>query len=60
MRNTRPVETGEEQDAFTGWRSVLCYMQRAGTVKAVKRRYHRKERRWGKRDIEVQRREEGQ
>ncbi len=47
----RPVTTGEEQDAFTGWRHLLVYMGRPGVVKTVKRRYHKKERRWAKAEI---------
>lgn len=38
----------DEQDAYTKWRSVLCYLQRAGVVKAIKRRTHKRERREGK------------
>lgn len=44
----RPIQTGPEQDAFGTWgRKYLCYMQRAGVRKGIKRDYHRKERRWG-------------
>lgn len=41
----RPIRDYDEQDAYTGWRAVLCCMQRAGAVKKVKRRTHRRERR---------------
>ena len=41
----RPVVNGDEQDAYTRWRSVLCYTQRAGVVKAIKRTTHKRERR---------------
>lgn len=41
----------DEADAYTGWRHVLCYLQRAGAVKRVKRRTHRRERREAKRAI---------
>lgn len=34
-----------EQDAFTGWRHVLCYVQRPGVRKAAKRRSHQLDRR---------------
>lgn len=33
-----------EADAFTGWRHVLCYMQRAGVRKKIKRLSHKKDR----------------
>jgi len=40
--------TAEEYDAYTSWRKVLCYLQRPGAVKAIKRRTHKRERREGK------------
>lgn len=36
---------GLEQDAFTGWRKVLCYMDRPGVVKKVKRMANKRDRR---------------
>ena len=42
------LKGGFEQDAFTGWRKVLCYMQRAGVVKKAKRQYNKRLRRLGK------------
>jgi hypothetical protein len=45
----RIVQTGEEQDAFTGWRKVLFWQR--GELKRAKRRYHKKERRLGQREI---------
>lgn len=41
----RPSKDGDEQDAFTGWRHVLCYLDRAGKAKAVKQRHNRRTRR---------------
>ena len=43
------IVTSEEQDCYTGWRKLLCYTQRAGAVKSVKRRTHKRVRREGKR-----------
>lgn len=37
--------SADEHDAFTGWRHVLCYVQRAGVRKDAKRRSHRIDRR---------------
>lgn len=54
---TRRIVTGEEQDAYTRWRKLLCWTQRAGAVKAVKTRTHRRERREGKQEIKEQRNE---
>jgi hypothetical protein len=48
------VQKGGEQDAFTGWRHVLCYLQRAGTRSEIKRRARRRERREGKRETREQ------
>lgn len=42
---TRPIRGWAEQDAFTGWRHLYCYLQRAGVRKAVKRRANRRDRR---------------
>jgi hypothetical protein len=58
--------TGDEYDAFTDWRHYLCYLQRAGVRKAIKRDSHRKDRAVGKaltkeqkEDWLTERREEG-
>ena len=51
---TRRIVTWEEQDAYTPWRRVLCYLSRPGAVKAVKRRTHRRERREGRKEIRDQ------
>lgn len=40
-----------EQDAFTGWRHVLCYMQRPGVRKAAKKLSHRRDRRAARRVV---------
>lgn len=40
----RRMVTGDEYDAYTGWRKYLCYLQRPGVVKAIKRRTHKRER----------------
>lgn len=51
----RAIKTHEEQDAYTGWRRVLAYTYRAGKVKDIKRRTHRRERREAQREIRYQR-----
>ena len=45
------IVTGDEQDAYTGWRKFYCYLQRSGAVKAVKRNTHRRIRREAKTEI---------
>jgi len=37
-----PARGGLEQDAFTGWRRVLCYMGRPGVLRSAKRTYNRR------------------
>lgn len=53
----RRIVTGDEQDVYTAWRKLYCYTQRAGVVKAVKRRTHRRERQEGKVEIREQQQE---
>jgi hypothetical protein len=51
MKPEIPAKGGGEQDAFTGWRKVLCYMQRSGVVKAIQRRYNKRVRQYTKIDL---------
>ena len=51
----RAIKSSEEQDVYTRWRRLLCWTQRAGAVKKVKRRTHKRERREAKVDIRNQR-----
>jgi hypothetical protein len=44
----RRIVSGEEEDAYTRWRQVMGYLRRPGTVKAIKRRTHKRERREGR------------
>jgi hypothetical protein len=50
----RIVKTGDEQDVYSRWRHILCSYQRAGAVKKVKKRTHRRERREAKQYIQEQ------
>lgn len=47
----RQIRDAGEQDAYTPWRRYLCYLQRAGVVKSIKRRTHKRERQDAKRSI---------
>lgn len=47
----RPIEGFAEEDAYTSWRRMYCYLQRAGVVKSIKRNTHRRERRQAKAEI---------
>jgi hypothetical protein len=42
---SRQIKNADEQDAYTKWRKYLCSMSRAGAVKKIKRRTHKRERR---------------
>lgn len=46
------MKTAAEYDVLTRWRRFLCWTQRAGATSAVKRRYRRRERRVGKRELQ--------
>lgn len=48
----RPIVNGDEQDVYTRWRHYLCYTERPGVVKAVKRATHKRERRAAAREIQ--------
>lgn len=37
-----PAKGGDEEDVFSGWRRVLCYTQRPGVTKKIKRKYNRR------------------
>lgn len=40
----RRVVKADEWDVVSGWRRVLCYMQRSGVTDRIKRRMRRRER----------------
>jgi hypothetical protein len=50
----RRIRTAEEQDVYTRWRQLLIWTGRAGAVKKVKKRTHRRERIEGKKEIRDQ------
>lgn len=33
---------GSEYDAFTGWKHLLCYLERPGVSKKIKRAYNKR------------------
>lgn len=40
----RRAVNGEEADAYSKWRHVLCYLSRPGAVRQIKKRTHKRER----------------
>lgn len=53
MRGKAQAKNGEEQDAITGWRHLLCYMGREGVTKSIKQRMNRRERRSTKQHLHI-------
>ena len=51
----RRMVNGDEYDAYTSARRMYFYLQRAGVVKAIKRRTHKRERREGKQEANYDR-----
>ena len=47
----RAIVGWDEEDAYTSWRQAYCYLDKAGAVKYIKRKTHRRERREAKRAI---------
>ena len=50
----RRITAGSEQDTYTNWRHTLCYLQRPGIMKKIKRTTHKRERRDALRTIQEQ------
>jgi hypothetical protein len=51
----RRVRGPAEDDAFTGWRHVLCYVQRPGVRSGIKRAARRRDRHAAKREVRGER-----
>lgn len=47
----RAVITGDEHDAFTRWRHLLCYLEKPGAKAYVKTKANRRARHEAKREI---------
>ena len=45
---TTPMKGGDEYDALTNWRQLLCYLGRSGVAKKIKRQYNKRVRKEGK------------
>ena len=51
----RVIVNGDESDAYSKWRKIHVSLGRAGAVRAIKKRTHRRERRDGQRWVDEQR-----
>jgi hypothetical protein len=49
----RPIRGAAEEDTFTPWRRLYCYLARPGVASKIKRAYRRQERHQAR--IEVRR-----
>lgn len=47
----RQIVWWDEDDAYTSWRKFYCYLQKAGAVRYIKTKTHRRERREAKQAI---------
>jgi hypothetical protein len=54
MTTHRRIVTLDEQDAYTPWRRCYPSLQKAGAVREIKVRTHRRERREGHDEIDAQ------
>lgn len=45
------IVSWDEEDAYTSWRKAYCYLAKAGAVRYIKTRTHRRVRREAKRAI---------
>ncbi len=46
-----PLKGGAEFDALTSWRRVLCYLDRPGVAKKIKRKYNKRFRAHAKQEL---------
>lgn len=51
MGRRAPLKKWDEHDAVTGWRHVLCYIQRPGVWSKLKRQVRRRERRMARQQL---------
>jgi len=42
MKGRIKMKGGDEYDAFGSWRKYLCYLNRAGVAKRIKRKYNKR------------------
>lgn len=49
-----PMKGGHEYDALTKWRRVLCYLDRSGVAKKIKRKYNKRVRQAGKKEVRTE------
>ena len=45
------MKGAEEYDALTQWRRVICYLGKSGVAKKIKRKYNKRVRQAGKKEV---------
>ena len=51
MGHREKLKGGDEFDLVCGWKRVLCYMQKSGVSKAIKKKMNKRSRRKSKQEI---------
>ena len=51
MQHDIKMKGGSEFDVFSRWRHLLCYTEKPGVTKKVKRKYNKRSRHQAKADI---------
>ena len=51
MGHRTKLKGGDEWDAFSPWRKLLCYLSRPGVPKSIKRKYNKRVRQEEKAEI---------
>ncbi|MDK1490502.1 hypothetical protein QN219_10570 [Sinorhizobium sp. 7-81] len=52
MGHREKLKGGDEWDAFTGWRKVMCYLDRPRVKHSIKKKFSRRVRKDAKKTIE--------
>ena len=48
MGRKQKLKGGDEYDAVSNWRKLMCYLQRAGVTKSIKKKMNKRARQEGK------------
>tara|TARA_Y100001951_G_C11097897_1_gene160352 strand:- start:191 stop:370 length:180 start_codon:yes stop_codon:yes gene_type:complete len=51
MGRKQKLKGGDEYDVTSSWRKVMCYLQRAGAVKSIKKKMNKRDRYDAKRKL---------
>ena len=51
MGRKQKLKGGDEYDAVSNWRKLMCYMQRSGVTKSIKKKMNKRARQDAKRKL---------